>query len=61
MYKGLKALFEQAMNDEWKTNERRMNRNADSNECAFISREKKAIFVVKLEENDNRHKTEDYE
>lgn len=34
---------------------------ADSSECAFISREKKAIFVVKLEKNDNRHKTEDYE
>ena len=28
MYKGLKALFEQAMNDEWTTNEQRMNRNA---------------------------------
>jgi hypothetical protein len=26
-----------------------------------ISRERKAIFVVKLEKNDNRHKTKDYE
>ena len=34
---------------------------ADSSECAFISREKKAIFVVKLEKNDNRHNTEDHE
>ncbi len=28
MNKGLKALFEQAMNDEWTTNERQMNRIA---------------------------------
>ncbi len=26
-----------------------------------ISREGKAIFVVKLEKNDNRHKAKDYE
>ena len=44
MYKGLKALFEQAMNDEWKTNEQRMNRNAAN----FDKNVKKLPFAVQI-------------